>query len=109
MRPSTTGSPIPGYHVVGSTLEIGWACSFLLLFTNNSLINNMLNVIILGHGSEKSCTSVYNTLKNYKDITGVAHTLIENFFNEKISYIKSKNKQFAALRDIEDQIKTQCK
>ena len=73
-------------------------------------INNILNVIILGHGSAKSsCMSVYNTLKNYKDIIGVAHTLVENFFNEKISYIKSKNKQFAALGDIEDQIKTQCK
>ena len=52
--------------------------------------------------------AVYDALKNYRDIVRVASTLIENFFNEKISYLKSKNKQFAALRDIEDQIKTQC-
>ena len=62
-----------------------------------------------GEAAKKSsCTSFKDSLRGYRDILRVASGVAENFFEEKISYLKSKNRQLAALRDIEDQIKSDC-
>ena len=75
---------------------------FILISSKNSMY--------FIEGSKKTpCESVRDALKKYKDVIAVASAIAENFFEEKISYLKNKNKQFAALRDIEDQIKSECK
>ena len=66
-------------------------------------------IIILEKGTKKSvCASVHNAMQDYADILRVASGIAENFFEEKIAYLKSKNKHLATLRDIEDQIKSDC-
>lgn len=72
-------------------------------------MEKILNSFVQGEATKKSsCTSFKDALRGYRDILRVATGIAENFFEEKISYLKSKNRQLAALRDIEDQIKSDC-
>eukprot|EP00794_Sanderia_malayensis_P006760 gene6760-7520_t len=54
------------------------------------------------------CPKVIDGMNAYREMIKVASGIAENFFEERISFLKTKNRHLAALRDIEDQIKSDC-
>ena len=55
------------------------------------------------------CSRLEKDLKEYNELVTVMSEFAESYVKEKITSLKSKNRRFAELRDVEDQLKSDCK